>query len=240
MIVVLARSIVPRSRYNHSRALEAVKFQHKQNIAQQSCSCLIQTPLPWFCLSTQLRPGSRCRFYTQSQSHFLHVSPATFSSLENELKTTENGRLFSPLLLEMTPVTRQLDLSQCFLIDGWRVIFQIDRKPKRLQPGPTGAGHGAFSSCTSTSNLPPPPTLPRQHVAQNGSTTSGKASCGIRRRKKMRSVSACVKMTTSQFCFLQLFSEHSFSATLSMAHWSIGQGAGRTSLNCSTKERPRK
>lgn len=218
MIIALARSFVRRSRYNHSGAPEAVKFRHKQNIAQQSCSCLIQTPLPWFCLSTQLRPGSKCRFYTQSQSHFLRVSSATFSSMENELKTVEAVRLFPPLLLEMTQMTLQLDLSQCFFffIDGWRVILRIDRKPWRLQPGLTGVCHGAFSTYTSTTPHPP---LPRQHVAQNGSTTSGKASCGIRRRKR-NEVSRCLcenddfAVVLSPTVFWTFLFSHPFKGTL--------------------------
>lgn len=154
MIIALAHSFVRRSRYNHSGAPEAVKFRHKQNIAQQSCSCLIQTPLPWFCLCTQLRPGSKSRFYTQSQSHFLHVSSATFKSLENELKTTETMRLFPPLLLEMTQMTRQLDLSQCFLIDGRLTASWDDYSLDWL-----GFVMGLFL----VAHPPPPPTPPPNH-----------------------------------------------------------------------------
>lgn len=114
--------------------------------------------------------------------------------------------------------------------------WPIDRKLRRLQPGLTWVCHGVFLVAhpppTPTNQLPHCHTTMLRRMAAQHLEKLPVASGG---GKEMRSVGACVKMTTSQFCFRQLFSEHSYSTALLKAHWSKGQEAGWTSPSCSTK-----
>lgn len=156
-MIALARSFVRRSRYNHTGAPEAVKFRHKRNIAQQSCSCLVRTPLPWFCLSAQLRPGSKCRFlHTEPKSLPARVISDLFQ-FGKRVKDCGDCETFSPTAFRNDTDDSAVGSESMFL--NWRLTSGTSNWP---QAGTTTACADRGWSWGSFLVTHPPPTSPHR------------------------------------------------------------------------------